>query len=176
MIILKESNSDPYVQMLQLALQRAGYDVIPDGQYTKSLAQTVNEFQRANNIKADGIAGNDTWQLLIPYITGYKDSSPLPFDVVPKDVAYTADLVNLIIQGLASRYPFIEAGSIGKSVMGKDIPYIKIGTGEREVFYNAEHHANEWITTPVLLKFAEDYLKAYSEKGTIDGRIVMSVD
>jgi g-D-glutamyl-meso-diaminopimelate peptidase len=27
--------------------------------------------------------------------------------------------------------------------------------------YNASHHANEWITTPLLLKFAEEYLKSY---------------
>jgi g-D-glutamyl-meso-diaminopimelate peptidase len=32
------------------------------------------------------------------------------------------------------------------------------------VLYNAEHHANEWITTPLLLKFAED-LAAASVKG-----------
>lgn len=168
MIILREGNSGPYVQMLQLALQRAGYDVTTDGQFTEELAQTVKEFQSKNGIESDGIVGKNTWQLLEPYITGYKDSNALPFDVVPENIAYTAELVDLIIQGLKARYPFIETGSIGNSVMGKNIHYIKIGTGDKEVFYNAEHHANEWITTPVLLKFAEDYMKAYSEKGKIN--------
>lgn len=170
MITLQEGNSGPFVQMLQLALKRAGYDVTTDGQYTDKLAEVVKSFQTDNNIESDGIAGNNTWQLLKPYITGFKDGKPLPFDVVPKNIAYTAELVDLILQGLTLRYPFIEKGNIGKSVMEKDIPYIKIGTGEREVFYNAEHHANEWITTPVLLKFAEDYLKAYSNKDSIDNK------
>ena len=48
--------------------------------------------------------------------------------------------------------------------MGKPIWYMTLGTGENKVLYNAEHHANEWITTPLLLKFAED-LAAASVKG-----------
>ena len=47
---------------------------------------------------------------------------------------------------------------------------MKIGTGENQAFYNASHHANEWITTPVLLKFTEDYLKAFASEGDISGR------
>ena len=30
------------------------------------------------------------------------------------------------------------------------------------MFYNASHHANEWLTTPVLLKFAEEYANSYA--------------
>ena len=170
MIILQEGNSGPFVQMLQLALKRAGYDTENNGQYNHQLTQSVRDFQTENRLNADGIAGKETWNLLEPYIIGFKDSTPLPFDVVPENISYTAELVGLIIQGLKLRYPFIETGSIGKSVIGKDIQYIKIGAGEKDVFYNAEHHANEWITTPVLLKFAEAYLKAYTKRGTIDGK------
>lgn len=65
------------------------------------------------------------------------------------------------VRELARKYDFIESGIIGKSVMGKEIPYLRIGDGRKEVFYNASFHANESITTPVLLKFAEDYAKAY---------------
>ena len=39
---------------------------------------------------------------------------------------------------------------------------ITIGNGKKEVFYNAAFHANEWITIPVLLKFAEEYAMAYA--------------
>ena len=46
--------------------------------------------------------------------------------------------------------------------MGKPIWYLKLGSGENQVLYNAEHHANEWITTPLLLKFAEDLAAAYA--------------
>ncbi|MFR7618638.1 MAG: M14 family zinc carboxypeptidase [Subdoligranulum sp.] len=30
------------------------------------------------------------------------------------------------------------------------------------MFYNAAHHANEWITVPVLLKFCKQYARAYA--------------
>lgn len=81
--------------------------------------------------------------------------------VVPTSVNYSARLNQDVIQELVRRYSFLQMGTIGRSVMGKEIPYLKIGNGKKEVFYNASFHANEWITTPVLLKFAEDYAKAY---------------
>ena len=55
--------------------------------------------------------------------------------------------------------PFLETGSIGKSVMGRELYYVRLGRGSREVSYNASHHANESITTPVLMKFIENYAK-----------------
>ena len=87
--------------------------------------------------------------------------------IVPTDVPYTSSLTEDVIRELAEAYPFIERLSIGKSVMGRDIWMLKIGTGERQVFYNASFHANEWITTPVLLKFAEDYVRAVAQDGVM---------
>lgn len=43
---------------------------------------------------------------------------------------------------------------------GKGDPVSRIGTGQTAVFYNASFHANESITTPLLLKFAEEYAKS----------------
>lgn len=64
----------------------------------------------------------------------------------------------LILQGRYAR--FIECGSIGTSVLGKPIPYLKIGQGSKVVHYNGSFHANEWITSSMLMKFAEQYVKA----------------
>ena len=72
-----------------------------------------------------------------------------------------------IIKNLKMRYPFLSIGEIGRSVLGRKIYYLSIGTGKKQVFYSAAFHANEWITTPVLLKFAEDYAKAYEENGVL---------
>lgn len=82
-------------------------------------------------------------------------------------VEYSSRMNQLVVEQLKARFPFLETGSIGTTVMGREIPYIRIGTGGREVFYNASFHANEWITTPVLLKFVEDYAKAYAGKGLL---------
>lgn len=92
---------------------------------------------------------------------------PYSFDVVPTNVNYTYYLTDLIAEGLRIRYPFIQTTSVGTSVMDKSLICFSIGTGDTELFYNGTHHANEWITTPVLLKFVEDYAKAYTNDETI---------
>ena len=66
---------------------------------------------------------------------------------------YTYNKLQMDIQKLKQTYPFLEIGNIGYSVLGRTIPYIRIGSGQKEVFYNASFHANEWITTPVLMRF-----------------------
>ena len=80
---------------------------------------------------------------------------------------YTYQKLQSDIQELKSTYQFLEIGNIGYSVLGRKIPYIKIGVGKKEVFYNASIHANEWITTPVLMKFIEDY----AAQVALDGRL-----
>jgi g-D-glutamyl-meso-diaminopimelate peptidase len=94
---------------------------------------------------------------------------PFGYRVVPSNVSYTYILVSLITDGLARRYPFIEKGRIGLSVMGKELISLKMGTGDRKVFINASHHANEWITTPLVLTFLESYAIAYSRSDRIGG-------
>ena len=73
------------------------------------------------------------------------------------------------INSLKVVYPFIQIDQIGKSELGKPIHCIRIGIGNKEVFYNATFHANELITTNVLMKFAEDYARAYVENKSIYG-------
>ncbi len=87
---------------------------------------------------------------------------PYNFRLVPENVNYSSLLTRYIIEGLLARYPFLESKSIGESVTGKELRMITIGNGTKEVFYNAAFHANEWITIPVLLKFAEEYAMAYA--------------
>lgn len=94
---------------------------------------------------------------------------PFGFNVVPTDIPYSSYLTQLVIQGLITRYPFMDLSVCGNSVMGKEIYCIKTGTGNKEVFYNAAHHANEWITVPILLKFLEQYAYAYAFGGRING-------
>lgn len=94
---------------------------------------------------------------------------PYAFSLVSEEVPYTAEYTNFIVEGLSVRYPFLITGSIGKSVMGYELNYIRIGRGNTQVCYNASFHANEWITTPVLLKFAEEYAEAYAQNGELYG-------
>ncbi|HEX2947788.1 MAG TPA: M14 family metallopeptidase [Clostridia bacterium] len=141
-----------------------GYDTytVRPGDTLYSIARkyytTVNAIVTANpGINPNMIAVGQ--QLIVPY----------GIDIVTLDIAPTYEIIQTQIQGLKARYPFLQTGSAGKSVMGKDLTWVRLGSGSREAHYNATHHANEYINTPVLMKFIEDYSKAYSTGGNILG-------
>lgn len=91
-------------------------------------------------------------ELVIPYAN---------INIVPTDVYYDYEVFERNIKSLKVLYPFIEIGSIGESVLGKNMYYLKLGKGNNKVGYNAAHHAIEWITSTLLMKFSEEFLKAY---------------
>ena len=94
---------------------------------------------------------------------------PYRFDVVATNVDYTYEITNIFAMGIVKRYPFVQKGSAGKSIMDKDLITLTLGEGETQVFFNASHHANEWITTPVVLKYVEDLAKAFAYNSGIAG-------
>lgn len=87
---------------------------------------------------------------------------PLGFPVVPTDVSFTSELMQLCVQGLLARYPFLTQRTLTRTAYGRPVTLLRIGEGRRSVLYNAAHHANEWITAPLLMKFLEDYAYAYA--------------
>ena len=95
---------------------------------------------------------------------------PLPFPVVPEGIDFCSALVGFCAEGLAARHPFLRAGQIGRSVLGRPLWRLQLGRGENRVLYSAVHHANEWITAPVLLRFAEELAEACAAGGTIEGQ------
>lgn len=92
---------------------------------------------------------------------------PLGFAVVPTEVPFFAGLTGYCVRGLAARYPFLFTGEIGKSVLGRPLWLLRLGTGENRVLFHGGIHANEWITTPLLLKFAEELAAAFASGGQI---------
>lgn len=98
---------------------------------------------------------------------GQRLTVPYGIDIVFTDIDYTYEIMERQIRGLRARYPFLEVGSAGQSVMGKNLYTVRLGRGSNQVSYNASHHANEWITTPLLMKFIENFAKAYATGGRL---------
>ena len=77
--------------------------------------------------------------------------------VVPTHVPWSAGLLETVLAKLQRRYAFLRIAAIGRSVLGRPLYQVSIGWGAARVGFNAAHHANEWITTPLLLRFLEEY-------------------
>ncbi len=82
---------------------------------------------------------------------------------------YDYDIMMNDIRRLLAVYPFLQTPSIGNSVLRRGIPEIVVGSGTKRVHYNASFHANEWITTPIVLTFLNDYLLSLTNQTTIRG-------
>lgn len=89
--------------------------------------------------------------------------------IVDTEKEYHYEVLIENIKSLQKKYPFLRVGTIGKSTLGLSIPYIRIGIGKKEVFYSAAIHANEWITSIVLMKYIEDFCFAYATNSKIGG-------
>ena len=159
MTIIKSNSRGPLVKFLQLTLKNLNlYDDEIDGIFGQNTLNAVKIFQVNNNLNPDGIVEEITWNALLEYME------------VPTTIPYTYNILMLNINSLVNKYSFISFGSIGDSVMGKSIPYLKLGQGLKKLLYVAGTHANEWICCPLLMKFIEDYCIAYSTGGKIFDR------
>lgn len=122
-----------------------------------SFSTTINRLLTANsNLDANNLTIGQ--RIVVPFGS-----------VVPTDISYSYDIMSLNIRALRRIYPFLEVGSIGRSVLGRNIPYIKLGNGSKEVFYSASIHANEWICSVLVMKFIENFCLAKVNNSNIFG-------
>ncbi|WP_027963038.1 M14 family metallopeptidase [Halalkalibacillus halophilus] len=89
--------------------------------------------------------------------------------VVQVNTPYTSQNLQADLNKLIQLYPFIKRNIIGQSVMGKELTELRIGTGDRVVHMNGSFHANEWITSPILMQTINEYLIALTSNGDIRG-------
>lgn len=89
--------------------------------------------------------------------------------IVNTDVPMTSALCGETIERIVRTYPFCSVRQLTTTAFGRPVWSLTIGTGDRRVLYTAAHHANEWITTPVLLKFVEELASAMDAGGKLFG-------
>ena len=90
--------------------------------------------------------------------------------IVNTTVPITAASCDKMIQDIVNAYPFCRTELLTTTAFQRPVRTLVIGQGPRKVIYSAAHHANEWITALVLLKFAEELAQAIQSGGEIFGR------
>ena len=71
------------------------------------------------------------------------------------------------LKNLAETYSFCRTEVIATTEFGRTLRTLTIGTGARRVLYTAAHHANEWLTAPLLVRFAAEFCAALRSKRAI---------
>ena len=74
------------------------------------------------------------------------------------------------IESLLRTYPFMRSERLATTAFGRPISTLVVGNGPRKVIYSAAFHANEWITTLILLTFARQWGEAIVSGGEIAGQ------
>lgn len=81
-----------------------------------------------------------------------------------KNTNYTSDKLNNDINKLKKIYKNkIKVEDIGESTQGEKIKCLKIGDKGNKIFINASHHANEWLTSLVIMRVLENLLNKKSK-------------
>ncbi len=88
-------------------------------------------------------------------------------DLTGTKYTYT-DLCSDLSQ-LQEKQPEVEVISIGRSVEGRNLFAVRLGSGPRRIHYTAGMHANEWITTPLLVRFCQDFSACLEDKQPLAG-------
>ena len=92
--------------------------------------------------------------------------------IVNTTVPITSESCNRNIMEIVQSYPFCRTELLTNTAFGRPVRSLVIGEGPRKVLFSAAHHANEWITAYVLLKYAEELAEAIVNGGmvgTLDG-------
>lgn len=75
--------------------------------------------------------------------------------------SYTSKDLNNNIIALKQAYNFLSISNIGVSNLGTPIQAIRFGRGPKEILYVGSTHANEFITSPLLMMFLQVLCNSY---------------
>lgn len=89
--------------------------------------------------------------------------------VVNGKIEYNFSALTLDMNELKEIYPFIKVNTIGYSVLGKPLLEIRLGRGSKKVHFDGSFHANEWITTPILMALLNTFLLSLTNGSGVRG-------
>ena len=97
-------------------------------------------------------------------------------NIVNTTKAVTSADVSAAIEKLLEAFPSFRSETLATTAFQRPIQTLVMGSGSKKVLYTAAHHANEWITTLILLQFAEDYGNALKNRTPLLGTDIEALD
>lgn len=94
----------------------------------------------------------DDWLIYLPVSHSMNTKQP-----------YDSTLCYQHVHWLCETYPFIQKRIIGYSLLKKPIFELRVGRGKKKVQMNASFHANEWVTSALLMSAFYEYVCALSK-------------
>ncbi|WP_053367135.1 M14 family metallopeptidase [Bacillus sp. FJAT-27245] len=142
------------------------YD-LKNGEALDSVASSLLIDPEGIHLLNGGNLKNNDRSILIPY----RVTAP----VLIGRAKYCSETLERDLEALTETYPFAKASVIGRSVLGKPIWELKIGSGSRKIHFNGSFHANEWITSGILMELVNMYLLALCGNRTLLGKEAISI-
>lgn len=145
-----------------------GFQIIP---YKILKGDTLSQLAKSRNLSIDALVLLN--KRMNPNLLSAGETIFLPHRIVSTNVtekkAYSFDILLKDLNNLKKIFPFIKIQTIGKSVQGHPLQEIRIGRGKKKIHFNASFHANEWITSAVLMKLVNSYLLSLTNGNPLKG-------
>lgn len=81
--------------------------------------------------------------------------------------AFDYNMMMQTIEKITKRYEFLSFTSIGETILGKCIPMLSVGEGEKEILYIAAHKATDWQDSLCLMKYLGELCEFLKHKSQI---------
>lgn len=81
----------------------------------------------------------------------------------PLDYETMMDFLNFMVE----RYSFLSFSYLGETIMGRGIPILTLGEGERALLFVGTQRAKDWITAILLLRWLEEACELYATNSKI---------
>jgi len=168
--LIIDSNQNINPQRLQVG-QRVRIPGFVTTGYTIKQGDSLWQIAQSQNLQLDAIllANPDVHPNRLQIGQTIQVPQRLTWRLVNGKQNYDYNIMINDIEKLLAAYPFLQNASIGNSVLERPIPEILIGKGSKRIHYNGSFHANEWITTPIIMTFLNDYLLSLTNQTTIRG-------
>lgn len=74
-----------------------------------------------------------------------------------------------ILDELSAEYPILSRSTLGRSVLGREIPLLRLGEGKTHLLYVGAHHGAEGMTAAFLFRFLSEFLAAHRAGRSVEG-------